>query len=389
MGQVVTNNNLNLNVMVLIPVLCYGGTEAQTLKLIRMLIESNCKVEVVCFYEYYPDVVEEYKKNGAKVTLLNHRRKNNKFSLFIKLFQKYRLYRPDVAHVQYVEQGFIALLSAWIAMVPVRFATVHQLGTFYGKFQRILLRTSALFTTVFLCVSQATERSWFGDSAEWKPIKFNKRRHWTVYNCADIERIKSISSHIDKDLLKIRYSIGEGPVIGIVGRISTEKGQSVLLKSLSIIEKSGYSAKLLIVGEDHMRDDFTNQVEMLGLKDSVILTGRLPIKEVYKLYSIMDVVAVPSRVEGFGLTALEAMAAGRPVVASRIGGLSEIIEDGQTGILVEPQNHRELASAIIKCLANIDYARQLGAAGYLRACAMYSLEKYEERINSLYKWATE
>ena len=101
----------------------------------------------------------------------------------------------------------------------------------------------------------------------------------------------------------------------------------------------------------------------------------------------MDMVAVPSLSEGFGLTAVEAMAAGLPVVASRVGGLIEIVQDGLTGILVEPENHTELANAMLKCLKDREYAIQLGVAGRERVDAMFSTNAYADLIVSLYKWA--
>jgi len=341
---------------------------------------------VVCFYDYKEDVVKEFEAIGATVTLLKHGRRS-KIRLFRSLYRVYCQRCPDVVHVQYVEQGFVAVAAALAAKVPIRFATVHQLGSTYGKFQHLLLHTAARFSTLFLCVSQGAEHSWFNDSALWDPARAENRKHWTIYNCVDEERIRTVVSRTDRDALKIRYGIGKGPVIGVIGRTSFEKGQSVLLDAFAIVIKTIPGATLLVIGEDYQRNELMAQAEMLGLEEKMIMTGRLPKEEVYKLYGIIDVVAVPSRHEGFGLIAAEGMAASRPVVASRVGGLTEIVEDGVTGILVERHNYRELAAAILQCLNKPEFAAKLGSTGRRRVAEMFSVDAYDSAIVSLYQWA--
>jgi L-malate glycosyltransferase len=379
--------NHKIKVMIPIAILCYGGTEIQTLHLIKILRMSGYEIEVVCFYENYADIVKEYENNGATVTLMNLDKKNNKLKLFHSLYQYYLKRRPDVVHVQYVQQGFIALAAALLAHVPIRFATVHQLGSNFGNLQRTLLRTASRMTKMFLCVSQAAERSWFGDSTIWNPTLPNIRKHCTIYNSVDVERIKNIVNNSDRNKLQSRYGLKNGPIIGIVGRTSHEKGQLVLINACSIVAKSFPDIQVLIVGEDYYRDEIMLKASEHGLQRDVIMTGRVSSNELYQLYSIMDLIAIPSLSEGFGLTAVEAMAAGLPVVASRVGGLAEIVQDGVTGFLVEPQDHRELAAAILKCLTDRDYAVQLGAAGRHRAEAMFSIDVYTQSINTLYQWA--
>jgi glycosyltransferase involved in cell wall biosynthesis len=382
----VTKGALDLNVIIPIAVLCYGGSEAQTLQLSRTLIKLGCKIEVICFYDYKEDVVKEFEASGATVRLLKHTR-GKKFKLLSSLYRLYSQRRPDVVHVQYVEQGFVAMAAAFAAKVPIRFATVHQLGSTYRKFQHLLLHTAARLSTLFLCVSKGAERSWFNDSALWDPTQAGNRRHWTIYNCVDGDLIRTLISTTDLDALKIRYGIGKGPVIGVIGRTSFEKGQSVLLDAFAIVIERIPAATLLVIGEDYQRNELIAQVEMLGLKEKMIMTGRVPKEEVYRLYGIIDVVAVPSRYEGFGLIAAEAMAASRPVVASRVGGLPEIVEDGVTGFLVEQHNCRELAAAILQCLNKPQFAAKLGSTGRRRVAEIFSIDAFDSAIASLYQWA--
>jgi glycosyltransferase involved in cell wall biosynthesis len=382
-----TGNGHKLLVVIPIAVLCRGGTEAQTLHLIKALKPYDYEIQVVCFYESDPEVIKDFENNGTQVILLNQLRRGGKFQLLMTLYRFYREQKPAVVHVQYVEQGLIALATAWLAGVPVRFATVHQMGTSYGYRQKLLLHIAARLTTMFLCVSLAVERSWFGDGAVWNPVRQEPRRHWTIYDCTDVALVRSLAHGGNNDALRRRYGLRSGPVIGVVGRTSREKGQMVLMQALPLIMKSFRDVQVLLVGENYLQDDIMANIEEYGLQQNVVMTGRLSQEEVYRLYSLMDVVAVPSLVEGFGLTAIEAMAAGKPVVASHVGGLAEIVEDGVTGTLVEPQNHQSLATAIIRFLETPGCATEFGAAGLRKVSAMFSLDGYRKEIRSLYEWA--
>jgi len=379
-------NHPKRKVVIPIAVLCRGGTEAQTLYLMKALKPLDFEVQVVCFYESDPEVVKDFEDSGAQVILLNRLRSRGKFQLFKALYRHYREHAPDVVHVQYVEQGLLAIAAAWLAGIPVRLATVHQLGASYGHREKLLLHVAARLTTMFLCVSLAVEKSWFGDGALWNHARPETRPHWTIYDCVDTMQTRSSFSNFS-DELRNRYRLASGPVIGVVGRICREKGQMVLINALSLVVNSYPDLQALIIGENYLERELNASIAKLGLERNVIMTGRLLPHEVNSLYHIMDIVSVPSLTEGFGLTAIEAMAAGKPVVASRVGGLAEIVEDGVSGILVEPQDHEQLAAAIVKCLEFPGHAADLGAAGSRRVAALFSLESYGKEIRSLYEWA--
>jgi glycosyltransferase involved in cell wall biosynthesis len=387
MGSFVSKPHDKIRVVILISVLGYGGTETQTLYLVKALRQAQYQVEVVCLHEYYDDVVREYEDSGAVVTLLKFPDRKKKWKMFRGLYDYYLSRHPDVIHVQYIEQGFIAVLAAWLAKIPIRFATVHQLGTPYNFYNRFLLRTASKMTTMFLAVSQEAEKSWFGDSRLWLTDNPAILKHSTIYNCVDTERIRSVTKDADKDELRRRYNLKEGFVIGIVGRTNYNKGQLILIDAMSKIVKHNPDIRVLIVGHDQQRDQIIERASQHNLTNNIIFTGKLAPQEAHELYSIMDIIAIPSLYEGFGLTAVEAMAVGLPVVASCIGGLKEIVKDKITGFLVEPQNTNQLAGAIVKILEDPEYAAKLGEAGRQRAEEMFSFEVYARTITKLYQWA--
>lgn len=378
------NSHGNLNVVIPISVLCGGGTEAQTFQLARTLLGLHCGVEIVCFNEFYDDVVSSFREIGVTVTLLNVHDRRNKTGLLSQLYRLFRDRKPDMVHVQYIELGFIALAAAWLARVPIRFASVHQLGTHYGNKQQTIMKAASFLSTSFLCVSKATEVSWFGNSAIWDHANQRRRRHWTLYNCIDTDRIAAFAAHADCQALRSRFNIGKGPIVGIVGRITEAKGHFVLLDAIAMLGDLAANITILAVGDENRKTEFLEKASTLGLKKNIVVTGWLTSEEVYRLYGIMDIVVAPSFAEGFGLTAAEAMAAGLPVIASKVGGLVEIIEDQVTGYLVKPHSPADLASALRSLLTDTVLARKFGNEGRLRAVNTFGTVSFTNNIRKLY-----
>jgi len=140
----------------------------------------------------------------------------------------------------------------------------------------------------------------------------------------------------------------------------------------------------LIVGEGPERATLQKKARDLGVDEHILWLGARPQEQVFQLYSIMDLFVMPSLYEGFGLTAVEAMAAGLAVVGTRIEGLSEIIEDGLSGYVVPVADDRELAKAMVSVLSRPDLARSMGQRGRERANALFSMEQFSRAILAAY-----
>lgn len=373
--------------VIAIPVLLTGGTEFQTVSLVSVLISGGFGVTVGCYYEYDQAMVSAMEKAGARVILLGLRREDGLLSLLGKLRAFFRQIRPDIVHVQYIAPGFVPVLAAKIAGVTTVFATVHQPGRTYGSKERFLLRTASRLCTIFFCVSRSAEASWFGDSEVFNADQINiKRRHFTLYNAVDSERIRTISEGTDKKALKKSLGIVDKLTIGVVGRLRGEKGHALLLNAFTEILRKFPATQLLIVGDGPDREKLRKLAEDLKLTDNVRWSGQKSSEEVYRLYSVMDIVAVPSVFEGFGLAAAEAQAAGLPVIASAVDGLCEIIEEGVTGYLVPVNDARALASALIRLLANPEAARSMGINGRKRVSNLFSMARFSNAMLTAYSY---
>jgi len=356
-------------VLITIPVLLVGGTEKQTLTLASVLLSGGYKVTVCCYYEADASMVSEMEKTGSEVILLGLKRADGLLSLLSKLRILFKKMEPDIVHVQYIAPGLIPVIAAKLAGIKTVFATVHQPGRVYGWGN-----------------SKAVEESWFGDSEIFDPNKkYKNRRHFTIYNAVDVDHIEQIIKKVDRGKFKKELGIDNKSVIGVVGRLRWEKGQDILLNAMPEVVKKIPNTVLLVVGDGPDRKSLEQRAKSLGLENNILWLGQRSAEEVYELYKVMDVVVVPSRFEGFGLTAAESIAAGCPVIASAVDGLAEVIQDGLTGLLFPSGDTKKLASLIIDLFADKKKALNIAGKGKNDIRNRGSLEKYDVLIISAYQ----
>jgi glycosyltransferase involved in cell wall biosynthesis len=372
-----------MRIVIATPVLHVGGTEAHTLNLVRALRAEWPQVEVLCYYDSTPSMVAALERTGAKVTLLGLRRSDGLLRLFLALRQECRRRRPDVVHVQYIAPGLVPVLAARAAGVRTVFATVHQPGDRFGAWEKTLLKTAARACSAFFCVSKAVEASWFGDSAlfdDGAPAR--DRRHFTLYNGAAVA--DDARGSADAAGEKRRHGLQGRRTIGIVARLSREKGHAVLFEAVQAVAAQVPQAAVLVVGDGPEREALAAQARRLGIDKRIVWMGEREGAEVQQLYHAMDVVAVPSLFEGFGMSAAEAMAAGRPVVAANVGGLPELVDD-ESGWLVSPGDVSSLATALVALLQDADRANRMGQQGRLRAAERFSLARFSALTVAAYR----
>jgi len=192
----------------------------------------------------------------------------------------------------------------------------------------------------------------------------------------------------DRALVRRELGLPEDvPVAVCVARLSAEKNVAGFVEASALVDAGGGAAahaRFVIVGDGPEREALARQIEAAGLRDRVMLLGAR--SDVPALMRAADVVCVPSKVEGFGLVAVEAMAAGRPVVATRVGGLTEVVLDGETGMLVDLCGGAEaMASAMRVLLEDRDKAADLGRAGRARAERLYRAEAMTSATRAIYE----
>jgi glycosyltransferase involved in cell wall biosynthesis len=201
-----------------------------------------------------------------------------------------------------------------------------------------------------------------------------------IYNGVDLQRYNHeqpcCTLHED-------YRIPENsPIVGVVARLEAEKGHRTLIDAWPVVLESHPDAWLLIVGEGSERNSLEAQVGALGISDRVVFTGRR--EDVPAVTAALDVSVLPSYREAQGLSVLEAMALSRPVVASNVGGIPEMVEDGVSGLLVPPGDCEALAAAIVRLLSDHPYADMLARRGHDLVHERFCIELMTSSIESIY-----
>jgi 1,4-alpha-glucan branching enzyme len=180
-----------------------------------------------------------------------------------------------------------------------------------------------------------------------------------------------------------RFALPEEKIVLFVGRLVYEKGVHVFVNAVQrVLEK--VNAKFIIVGNGYMKDQLSGLVKGMGLAHKVLFTGFVDDETLRRLQRCADASVVPSLFEPFGIVALEAMAAGSPVVVSDTGGLSEIVEHNVTGVKVYVNNPESLAWGIIRVLTDDGYANWLRTNAYKKIQEKYDWDKIAQQTKTIY-----
>lgn len=369
-----------MKVLVGIPCLLTGGTEIQTLSLVQALVAAGHQVAVVCYFEYAPQMVERYENAGADVCLLGS---DGSRPVGIRATVSYlwkglravvNEFRPDVAHIQYMAPGAMPILILRLLGVRKILATTHTAGDIYSSNGLKVIRfLTEHVLSGFQCITERAERSYFGSS---KLFDRTLAKHFTIYN--------NIPSHISiLERPRIHKSDDE-IVVGVVSRLEHIKGMDFVVPAFAEAYKENPHIKLLVVGDGSQRSMMEGQTRDAGISDRVEFFGRRPQQELQDCYDRIDILLMPSRSEGFGLTAIEGMARGCVVVAADTGGLPEVVLNGRTGLLHTPESVEDLAQKISILASDTRKLNQLSEAAVERAKA-FSYDRYKAQISSLYK----
>lgn len=281
----------------------------------------------------------------------------------------------DLVHAHGLRGALIGVLAARRAGVPALF-TAHNLVPPLGLLPRLLLAHVGRTADRILAVSQAVKRTLIAARIPADKIT-------VVSNGVEIARFDG-----PVDSAAFRASLAIPPksrLIAAVGRLAPEKGFLTLFEAFALIAPEFPDLHLMLAGsgpEENRLRALRDQWEQ-DLWYRSRLPGRLP--DVAPLLRTADIVAIPSLQEGQGLVALEAMAACRPVVASRVGGLTETVIEGETGLLVEPSSASALADALRSLLRDAPRCERMGAMGRTHVERDYTLERMLSLIAQNYR----
>ncbi|MFA5339367.1 MAG: glycosyltransferase family 4 protein [Candidatus Omnitrophota bacterium] len=204
-----------------------------------------------------------------------------------------------------------------------------------------------------------------------------------IYNGLDTSRFEHVYKEQEKREIRKRYKLNGGPVIGIIARLSEEKGHMILLEAFKALLDDVPGAQLLIIGSGRIEDKIKARVSELGIADNVRFVGNT--LDTHDLLSVMDVFVRPSTSEGFGLSIVEAMLMDVPVVSSDVGDFRAMQKDAEIGVLADPLDSRKLKEAIKKILIDREFAVKISAAAKKYAKAHFTADKMARQVEKVYR----
>jgi glycosyltransferase involved in cell wall biosynthesis len=347
-----------------------GGAQTYVATLVRALVG---RYDVTVAAHGPGPLREAVAEAGAEFVPLRHvRRPISIWRDLLGLFELVVLVRrvhPHIVHANSSKAGVLGRIAAWLARAPIRIFTVHGwafTATVVPGFRSALFRWAERLvrplTTATVCVSE------------------DERTAGIAARTCDEATTVVIRNGIDAAARPARQET-HPPRIVAVGRLQAPKDPLSLVRALAKLRGRHFHA--LIVGDGPDRPAVEAELRRLELTEAVDLTGER--EDVAEILAASAVFVLSSRSEAFPMSVLEAMAAGLPVVATRVGGLPELVVEGETGLLVPAGDPEELAAAIARLLDDPDLRERFGSAGRARVETHFGLEPFLDAHLELYR----
>jgi glycosyltransferase involved in cell wall biosynthesis len=366
-----------MKVLHVINALSAGGAELHLLTLCRYLKRQGAQLVVGCLKEYVRGsrlLRPDFEKENIRIINLQVDSRYD-WRVLGRLARLLKEEQPDILHTHLPRADIGAALIHGLTRSPVFLCSVHGIYQHrsFGYWAGPLMRYAYRKADALIAISSAV-KNWLDVDFRITPNKIR-----TIHYGIELERFTPSTAHggeTDKQKGQV--------IIGSIGRLEAGKGFDCLIHVMSSICKELPHASLLIAGADTWEygKELKSLINQLGLQERVHLVGFQ--HNVASFLHRLDVFAFASRSEGFGQVVIEAMAVGKPVVAGRIPPLTEIVVDGETGLLVEPDSPKAFANAIVWLLAHPEEARHMGKRGQERVHSHFSAKRMSDETLSLY-----
>ena len=358
----------------ILPFLDFGGVQTHRLTIAKYIDRDRDDIRMCCL-SGYGAIAKEIEEIGIPVRSFEVNPRIPNPRAIYRIYKYLRREKPDIVHTAVIEANFHGVLASYLAQVAVIIAEEVGVPADRGKRGRFMNRLIVHLSDRIVTKANAV-RDYLIEQENIPSTKIS-----VIYNPVDkslFERYlgdEEPPNFIDRD---------DAIVIGTVGRLSSEKGHIYLLKAFQLVLKEMENLELIVVGDGTLKEYLVRFSQDGEFYDKVIFTGLR--RDVPKLLNAMDIFVLPSLTEGLPNALLEAMCSGLPVVASKVGGVPEVVDDGINGFLVEPKDTEALADAILRVISmDEDTRREMGRKGREKVIAKFSPEMYIEKLTSLYE----
>jgi len=358
-----------VRVLHIIPNFGPGGAERFVLDLMEATDKEHFEVAAVSLYPESGTILEkEIKEKGLRVYFLNKHRGLDP-RMIPHLYRVLRAFRPDVVHTHLYVLRY-TLLPTLLCRIPVRVHTVQSVA------QKEVDRVGKLVHWIAFWLGNVVPVSVSEEVANTVRAVYGRGIYTPViYNGIPTGRFVSATG---QDCAKEEKDV----ILLHVGRFAPPKNHLLLIKAFALAVKEYPRMRLWLVGDGPLRLAVEKTVVEMELEGKVLFLGIRD--DVPKLLAASDLFVFSSDYEGVPLAVLEAMAAGKPVVATAVGGVPELIEDGETGILVPPRNPEALAQGILRLAKDASLRQRMGKAARERAQERFDISRIAREYEALY-----
>lgn len=352
-----------------------GGSEKLLLDTVSHLNRSKYQA-IVCYLKGKGQLRSEFAKKGIKVYNLGLK-KTTPLKALLKLYRLIKSNEVSLVHTHNFQAGIIGRIVAKIARVPVIVATEHNSYNWSQRnlfFRFINEHTTRLCNVRLIAISQAVKKCII-ENSHLSGDQIN-----VIHNGVDLSGypLKLDTTGKKRELDIAKYD----KIIGTIARLEARKGHRYLIEAAARVINVCPKAVFLIIGDGPMYQKLLTLVSSRRIPNNVKFYGFR--RDISEILSIVDVFVLSSVEEGLGLAIIEAMAAKKAVVATNVGGIPEVVIDGETGILVPSRDTEALAQAILKLLKNRAMAKKMGGAGRRRVETYFTLDRMIEETEILY-----
>ncbi len=362
-----------------------GGNERFVLQLLEHLNREKFPQQV-CIPDRGKDMTLFLKdvcdRLGIKVDILKVR-SNFDLTIHFKLKKLMKAEKYDIVHTHLIFSQIWGRRAARAAGVPTIISSEQNPYPFKTRppFSLIERRLSKYTKKILACSEKVKDHL-------IQNVGIDPEKVITVHNSVDTSSFFPMkeSRQNQPELAKLREELGfsEGDkVIGTVGHLTPQKGHEYLFRAGPKILESIPQARFLVVGKGYLKRKLENLARSLGISDEVVFAGLR--QDIPLILNSLDLFVLPSLWEGFGIAIIEAMACAVPVIASNVGGIPEIVQHGENGILIAPKNPDEIVSAVIRVLKNKELADRLAENGMETVKEKFEVEKMVRRVEQVYE----